>query len=66
MSPLVVALQVLRNPDEPFDAVACRPEVYGEGSEGSAYLLQWAHMADILDRNFDCSFIQRVRVPRLQ
>jgi len=63
---LVIVLQVSRDSHEPLDAVACRPQVYGDNAEGSSYLLHWAHMADILDRNFDYSFISRVRVPRLQ
>ena len=65
ISALSIVAQVPRASDEPLDAVACRAEVYGDDSEDLAYLLHWAHMADILDRSFSYSFLARVKVPRL-
>lgn len=52
-----------RAEDEHFDAIAARPEVYGDMSEGLTYKLHEASMTTILDRGFDYSTLRRIPVP---
>ncbi len=58
-----VLTTVQRAADEPFDAVAARPTVYGEGGEALAWKLHEAMTAEIVDARFDYSRLARVRVP---
>jgi hypothetical protein len=55
---------VARTVAEPFDALACRSDVYGPESETMSYKLHEAMAEVITDHRFDYSIIRSVRVPR--
>ena len=58
------AFVVARAPFEPFDLVASRPDVFGDGGERRAWELHDAMAVEIVDRLFDYSLITSVRVPQ--
>jgi hypothetical protein len=62
-APGIADYVVDRGEEEPFDLIASRDDVYGEGGERRAYELHDAMAVELVDRRFDYSIIRRVRVP---
>lgn len=62
ITPGQAAYVVDRGETEPFDLVASRDDVYGEGGERQAWRLHDSMAVELVDRRFDYSFLRKVRV----
>ncbi len=49
--------------DEAFDAIAARPDVYGDGGEMQAYKIWEANMASCVDAVWNLATVRKVFVP---